>query len=223
MQEATESAIAEEEVQYVPDVKCPNPNCGRDIRLSNTTYAWYEGPVPCEFCHCTMHLRIGDTDLNTGAWGPGKKTERFGDSRGGNLLYPPTLIREADSIPTMMLDGIGTNVPLPIREAFDTATHHFNRLDYIDAAVRCRFTLEVALMDRGISRDRLPVMADQARSQALVTELVKNLCVVVAGLGGDAAHPQTNPARYVDRNEALLAIDTTANVLRGLYPSTGSD
>ena len=77
-------------------------------------------------------------------------------------------------------------------------------------------------MERGISRDRLPVMADQARSEALVTELVKNFCVVVAGIGGDAAHPQTNAVRYVGRNDALLAIDATANVLRKLYPRTGS-
>ena len=147
----------------------------------------------------------------------------FEGSNGGKLLEPATLVMEANAIPTMMTDGIGSNVPESIREAFDMATHHFNRLDYNDAAVRCRFTLEFALMERGISRDQLPVMADQAKSQTLVTELVKNFCVVVAGIGGDAAHPQTNPARYVDRNEALLAIDTTANVLRRLYPSTGSD
>ena len=137
-------------------------------------------------------------------------------------MEPATLVMEANAIPTIMTDGIGSNVPESIREAFDTATHHFNRLGYTDAAVRCRFTLEAALMERGISRDRLPVMADQARSEALVTELVKNFCVVVAGIGGDAAHPQTNAVRYVGRNDALLAIDATANVLRKLYPRTGS-
>ena len=217
-QAAQQSMTEEEEVKYVPDVVCPNPNCGEELRIPSETYSWYEGPVPCRFCHSTIHLSIGDWN----SYG-NERTEPFAGSNGGKLLEPPTLIMEPNAIPTMMTDGIGSKVPESIREAFATATRHFNRLDYTEAAVRCRFTLEFALMERGISRDRLPVMADQARSQTLVTELVKNFCVVVAGIGGDAAHPQTNPARYVDRNEALLAIDTTANVLRRLYPSTGSD
>ena len=146
MQQATQHSIteAEAEVKYVPDVRCPNPNCGRAIRLSNTTYAWYEGPVPCEFCHCTMHLLIGGWNRSGN-----KRTEPFEGSNGGKLLEPATLVMEANAIPTMMTDGIGSNVPESIREAFDMATHHFNRLDYNDAAVRCRFTLEFALYGTG--------------------------------------------------------------------------
>ena len=48
---------------------------------------WYEGPVPCEFCHCTMHLLIGGWNRSGN-----KRTEPFEGSNGGKLLEPATLV-----------------------------------------------------------------------------------------------------------------------------------
>ena len=201
-----------DEVEFVPDVICPNPNCGALLRIPRETYAWYEGPVPCRFCHSTMHLSIGDTRYGN------KRTKPFTGSYGGKLLEPPTLILEANPIPAAMTEGLGSNVPQAIRETFETAIQHFNRTNYTDAAVRCRFTIETALCDRGVGKDLLTKMISDARMSGLITENIKDFCLGVNGIGGNAAHVQTNPARYVDRSEALLAIDATGLILRRLYP-----
>ena len=82
-QAAKHSMTEEEEVKYVPDVICPNPNCGAVLQVPSETYAWYEGPVPCRFCHSTMHLSIGDTNCYGN-----DRTKPFAGSNGGKLLVP---------------------------------------------------------------------------------------------------------------------------------------
>ena len=114
-----------------------------------------------------------------------------------------------------MTEGLGSNVPEDIRETFETAIQHFNRMDYTDAAVRCRFTIETALYERGVGEALLTNMISDARMSGLITENTKDFCLGVNGIGGNAAHVQTSPARYVDRPEALLAIDANAQ-----YPAT---
>ena len=59
VQEAT--VAGEAEVQYVPDVICPN--CREIIQIPLPTYSWYQGEVGCRVCQCTVSVKIGE-------WGP---------------------------------------------------------------------------------------------------------------------------------------------------------
>ena len=227
MQEPTNLLFAQEceeyEGEYVPNVFCPFPKCGRQIRIPRDTYRWYDGPIPCRHCHSTFHVSIGDWDTMTQTLGgPVAKTVPFGNSQGGNLLEPPNLISEPDMVPEAMTEGIGENVPVSIREAFQTAINSLNDGDYGIAAERCRFTLEAALLERCVSARGVGLrnMADLAETQGIISETEKLICLIVARRGGDGAHPQISPLRQVSLSDALTLIGDTATVLRVLYPDS---
>lgn len=226
----TEEGGEHAEGEYVPDVYCPNPKCGREKRLrGGDSYGFYDGNIICEHCHSTFYVRIGD--VRKGGWAEYKNSERYllqnGQSAvGGELLEGPTLVSEGSFVPDGVTEGL-TNVPLDIGEAFDNALQNFNDTaiqdydggDYGAVAARCRFILESALLERGINKSTLRNMADDARSQGLISDFVKNICYIIASRGGDGAHPQTDPFRRITRWDALSSIGETAGALRILYPA----
>ena len=208
------------EVEFVPDLNCPNPNCGKAIFLDRELYAWFRGEIPCGNCHCVVLVTIG-------AWGRNRRTGRatptvvpFGEARGGHLLEPPTVVKGADTLPDFLPGGLGSNVPDDCRAAFQTAIRHFNNLDYLESGVGCRITAETALMGlQGVPRRVLVEMAKRAKDSNQITEVQQNLCLVISTYGGDSAHPQQDRRRMMDRPKAMLLIDMTAGLLRELFPS----
>ena len=214
------------EVEFVPDVKCPK--CGTVARLNRRTYEWYGGradeldgwPIKCDHCPATFLVKIGN--FRPDPYGGFMPVSIPFDTttRGGILVKGPKLVENEDAVPPVIEEGLESDsIPDSIKEAFRTARSHFLRHDYQDAAVRCRATMEATLADQGVRlhRGHLSSMAVQARSQGLLTEADHNLCLAVASYGGDAAHPQTNPARVVSRDDALMVINITANLLRRIY------
>ncbi len=212
------------EVKYVPDLQCSNLKCGQEIQLDSYTYAWYDGELVCPHCRCTLNVKIGDWEEMPIVGGRLRRTVPFGNSRGGRLLEPPTFVREANFVPTGMDEGIGENVPSDIRKAFKEAIDAYNERyltasDFGAVAERCRYALEAALMERGVSKGLLRQMVERASDQGLISDDdVKDICLFVARRGGDGAHPQVNASRRVTRGDALTAIGETADVLRYLYP-----
>ena len=202
---------------YVPDVLCPS--CAEIINIPLPTYAWYAGQVGCRNCQARVEVQIGDWEKRI-SYRPLAHTKPFGNSKGGLLLEEPKLVSAGRIIPRVLVGGMESNsIPEDIRKAIRVAVQHYDRGYYLDAAVRCRVTLELALAEQGIGSDHLHNMAEQARTVRLVTEGVKYICQAVAHYGGKAAHPQSDPALEVSRRDALVAVTMTANVLRHLYLS----
>lgn len=218
----------EQEVTYVPDLYCSNPKCEQEIQLDSYTYAWYNGELGCPHCRCTLIVKIGDWEEIPYTGGRLPRTVPFSNSRGGRLLESPTLVREANFVPLGMDEGIGENVPADIRKAFKEAMDAYNERyltgsDFGAVAERCRYALEAALIERGVSKGLLREMADRASEQGIITDdVVRNICLVVARRGGDGAHPQVNNARRITLANALTVIGETVDVLRHLYPPVTS-
>ena len=205
----------------MPDLNCPNPNCGREIHLDKATYSWYSGSVICQYCHSTIRVEIGDWEITDTPLGRTRipQTERFTNrpDAGGIPLSEPTLVRGPVIVPPD-ISRIGATVPERINDSFQDAVRHCDNEDFQEAVVRCRYSLEYALMEKGINRTSLRAMASEAQNNGLITERAVTLCLTVASYGGDAAHPQTNPSRNTSREDAVMVIDVTAGVLRHLYP-----
>ena len=214
------------EVEYVPDIHCPK--CGTEKRLNRRTYAWYGGgddepdgwPLTCSHCGAKYLVKIGS--FRRDLLGNYQPTSVPFDSTtpGGILVKGPKLVETAAHVPPAIEEGLESGrIPDSIKAYFRTAKNHFLRQDYQDAAVRCRGTMEATLADQGVQlhRGHLSSMAVLARNQGLLTAADHNLCLAVATYGGDAAHPQTNPSRVVSRDDALMVINITANLLRRIY------
>lgn len=226
------------EVEYVPDIECPK--CGTPKRLNRRTYEWYGGgpdeldgwPLKCGRCAATFLVKIGN--FQPDPYGGYMPASRPFDSttRGGILVKGPALVENTEDVPPVIEEGLESDsIPDSIKATFRTARSHFLRQDYQDAAVRCRATMEATIADQGLQlhRGHLSAMAIQAKNQGLLTEADHNLCLAVASYGGDAAHPQSNPSRVVSRDDALMVINITANLLRRIYlplqssPATTTD
>ena len=214
-----------DEVEFVPDLICPNPNCGKNIYLDRELYAWFPpGKIPCGHCHCVVSVHIGD-------WGRDRKTGKivarsvpFGNSKGGHLLEAPEVVKESDILPDFLVRGLGANIPENCLATFQTAIRHLNNLDYLESGVSCRMTAETALMGfAGIPRRSLAEMAKRAGDSNQITEVQKNLCLVISSYGGDSAHPQQDPRRMMDRPKAMMLIDITAGLLRELFSSPSAE
>ena len=214
-----ETALASDaEVQYVPDVICPS--CSEIIHLPLPTYSWYQGEVGCKTCQSTVSVKIGEW----GEWGAGPIVPRTipfrNNSGGGILLEQPVLVRPGRRIPTSLVQGMESSaISEPLRRAMRTAIRHYERGDYPDAAVRCRYMIQEVLMTQGTEEDRPAVMISKAKETGRITDLVEPLCRAVVALGNRGAHPPDDPGEpvTVTRNDALLAIAMSAKVLRNFY------
>ena len=143
--------------------------------------------------------------------------------QGGILLEPPKLLTEGRGLPRILTSAIGSSqLPDKVKTAIQGAIRHYDRADHLDAAIRCRSTLEIALAEVTIPRGHLAVMSERARANGVITEGVDNLCRAVAFFGGKAAHPQSRPELQVTRYDALTVICITIQVLRHLFLDTES-
>ena len=61
-------------------------------------------------------------------------------------------------------------------------------------------------------------MAERAEERGLLTAIDQSLCRAISTYDGDASHHQENPARQVNRSDALMLIGITSNVLCRLFP-----
>ena len=215
-----ETALASDaEVQYVPDVICPS--CSEIIQIPLPTYSWYRGEVGCKTCQSKVSVKIGDWGTSSlGVRVP--HTTPFGNNSGGGgiLLEQPVLVRPGRRIPPSLVQGMESSaIAEPLRRAMRTAIRHYERRDYPDAAVRCRYMIQEVLMTQGTEEDRPAVMISKAKETGTITDLVEPLCRAVVALGNRGAHPPDDPGEpvTVTRNDALLAIAMSAKVLRHFY------
>ena len=206
-----ETTIHESEVQYVPDVACPN--CGRLLNLPRDTYAWYKGNVTCANCQTVCYIEIGDyLSHNLGPTVP--TTVRFENSRGGLLLRAPQIVEKRDSVPLDLVAGTESeSIPVRPKRILRTAVSHFEERRYDDAAVRCRVLVEYVLEDQGIKSNPPSQMVDQAIAERLLVVPLDKYAQIIVAAGGQAAHPR----QPISRNDALLVIGMAASLLRQLY------
>ena len=212
-EEWSQPEVSPEEIEYVPNVFCPN--CKAVIRVPSETYAWYDGEVPCGACWADVHVKIGDYRPA----GPGHEpipTTRGGirGSAGGILLSTPRLIRTR-GIPAEFQAGTGSeSIPLAMRESSSSAGRGFEVGLYAQVAVECRSTIEAALLDRGVQGKTPANMIEAAIQNELLQDPYEKYPRIVVASGGRGAHPAREP---VTREEALLVIGLTAALLRKLY------
>ena len=217
-----ETALASDaEVQYVPDVICPS--CSEIIQIPLPTYSWYRGEVGCKTCQSKVSVKIGDWGpRGAGSSGRVPHTTPFGNNSGGGgiLLEQPVLVRPGSRIPPILVQSMESSViPEILRSVMRSAIGHYERRDYPDAAVRCRYMIQEVLMAQGTAEDRTAVMITKAKETGTITDLVEPLCRAVVALGNRGAHPPDDPGEPVTmtRNDALLAIAMSAKVLRHFY------
>ena len=130
------------------------------------------------------------------------------------------LVRAGRRIPPSLIQDMESRlIPEPLRRAMRTAIGHYERGDYPDAAVRCRYMVQEVLMAQGAEEARPAVMIARAKETGTITDLVEPLCRAVVALGNRGAHPPDAPGEpvIVTRNDALLAILMSANILRHFH------
>ena len=213
----TQDAVVEREgeVTNVPDVICPN--CFKIINVPLPTYAWYRGQIGCQECQARVSVKIGNWEPIIDGIRP--RTRPFGRTiQGGLLLEEPELIDAGSALPSAFVrDMESTNLPEGPRKAMRTAVQHYKRRNYQDATVRCRFAIQGALLDLGVPDSSIRTMITKAKDSSVITAPLEPLCLAVAAFGNKGAHPQDEPAPIVTRDDALMVIGMTANVLRTLY------
>ena len=174
------------------------PLCANLIRLP-PSYSWYAGEVPCGRCQSKMHVNIGDYRAHAY-----KTTTPFEGSQGGLILSTPKIIETGVTVPLELVQGTDAErIPHIPREAMRTAIRNYKSLRYEDSVVRCRFTLESALEDLGISKDTPSKMVDQAIEERLLTAAYGSLCHAVTSLGrasGPLKHSRYQSGRRSGRD-----------------------
>ena len=195
----------------MPEFICPQ--CANDIRLPES-YAWYDGEVRCSRCQSTIRVQIGDYTGRRGTY-VSPTTRPWMNLQGGLLLTEPAVVEIGPDLPEALLAGTDSDeIPYVPRKAMRTAVWAYRERRYEDATVRCRVTLEAALLDHGITKDSPRLMVKQALTERLLTDTYGKLCEAVTALGGAAAHPD---APEIEPAEAMLCIGITGSMLRRLY------
>ena len=205
----------------MPNVVCPN--CGEIVLLDNSTYQWYEGPVTCRECHAVLSVKIG-------GWERPRPGETQGcpsvfpvpGANGGFLLEPPRLVEHRDNFPAILTLGLSSaSIPVGVRQPIQQTVRVYATGNFADVVVRCRYTVEAALEDNGITPDSLGNMVTQAYNRKIIVRPVEALCRAVIAYGNRGAHPLGEPGEEdITWTDALTVIGMTANIVRSLYLNT---
>ena len=211
LQDAVQPADWPQEIEYVPDLICPN--CANVMRVPREGYSWYAGNVPCGRCQCQVQVEIGDYETDY----LGRKyptTIPFDDSPGGKVLETPKVVERARIIPLILVQGTeAEKIPETLREIFRTAIQGFEEGRYDDAVVRCRVTLEATLRRLDVAGDTPSSLVAAAHRDRLLSSPYEKYGQIVVAMGGGSAHG----GPPVSQADALLVIGLIASLLRRLY------
>ena len=205
---------------YVPDVICPM--CKATVHLHRSTFEYYDDETGCYECKATFTVRIG--------------FEGFAETPAGRLFYRTTS-RPAPGIPGGMLleapkvvipahltgwvSSIGDNVPTQTRDEYLRAVTEYGRLNFSDAALHFRTTLEYALGELGVIPANVRSLNRKigiALRQNAISEETASLCRVVAMYGNRSAHAQPDPTMMVNEPLAYVSMTLTRDILKTLFP-----
>jgi hypothetical protein len=129
-------------------------------------------------------------------------------SKGGQIV---------DSYPAQTIDFDATNVPVPVRSAFEEAIKCHAQRCFVASAIMVRKSLEELCKDRsaagGNLKERIKALGTKV---VLPVELLEGLDDLRL-LGNDAAHIESREYESVGQEEVEVGIEFTKEVLKAVY------
>ncbi len=183
---------------------------GTTIMLDSATYTDYEGPVTCR-CGAQMRVKIGRFEYQSG-------TPPFVQT-----AFQPRLVWIKPLIDAELLEGL-TAPPIPqqIYDDYEAALYCFSTgVPPRAVAWACRYTIQDALLLKGIPEDRPRRMVDIAAAKNLLSEVAVKQAQAGVWLGGKGSHPQSIEAPQITQDDARQAVLFTKRVLRELFMTSG--
>lgn len=122
-----------------------------------------------------------------------------------------------DSFPALTIDFDATNIPVPVRNAFEEAIKCHSESCFVASAIMVRKTLEELCSDRQARGDNLKDRIKALGTRILIpAELIAGLDDLRL-LGNDAAHIESKEYEKVGKEEVEVGIEFAKEVLKAVY------
>lgn len=131
--------------------------------------------------------------------------------RGSNILR---------SYPAERLDFDSTDIPDPVKNAFEEAIACHSDQCFVAAAMMVRKTLEELCRDKGATGDNLKKKIEALGSVIIIPKELLQGADDLRLLGNDAAHIESREYEKVGKEEVELAIEFTKELLKAVYQYT---
>lgn len=173
------------------------PNCGYHWTLDSDTYNGYEGPIACRQCRTKFRIKISE--------------EAFPLQEKVVWIHP--------MVDTELLEGlVGPKMPQEIYDDYEAALYCFGAgVPPRAVAVMCRYTIQHALIVKGIPEDAPEKMLNVARSKGVLSQTAANQAHASVFMGGKGGHPQGHWVDEVSPEDAKQAVLFTKRVLVELF------
>ena len=208
----------------VPGVRCPH--CAGLMRfpMEEREYAYWDKVETCEHCRYRSHVRIGTVQRSITIGGPTSESTTPVFARNGEMLPGGQLLSIDPLIAPEIVQGLDSpHIPEIPARAVQEAVRCMESSLGRPCAVMCRYTIQAALLDKGISNQSPIRMVNVARQRELLSEVTKSRCQVAIFIGNSGGHPQTDPLKEIGPEDALEALRLTRRVLLELYDPNAID
>lgn len=195
----------------MPYPRCPH--CGDMQILIDSTYAFYKGVITCGACKGRYEVSFGDRYMNDFLAPTGQRL--LTDGRGTTLLSPPTPLGD----PELLKDLPVPLVPKELYQDFSDAVAGLGTSPPRLVAVACRYTVQRALILKGIPDREPQEMVNIARQKQIISEMAFRQCSSAIFMGGKGGHPQQHWTEQVGPNDAKQAVLATRRIILELFNS----
>jgi hypothetical protein len=115
------------------------------------------------------------------------------------------------------LDFDSTDIPEPVRNAFEEAIACHSQQCFVAAAMMVRKTLEELCRDKGAQGDNLKKRIETLSGIIIVPKELLDGADDLRLLGNDAAHIESQEYEKIGKEEVELAVQFTKELLKAVY------
>lgn len=185
------------------------PKCGYHWSLDSDTYFEGEYVVACLYCKTQFRIKILAPTLNS--------------DRGAvaTRLRPQMVAWIKPIVDTELLEGlVAPRIPKEIFNDFEATLYCFGEgVPPRAVTVMCRYTIQHALILKGIPEDRPEKMLNVARERKMLSQLAQDQAHASVFMGDKGGHPQPHWTLEIMPEDAKQAVLFTKRVLLELWPN----